>query len=1644
MFDEQSLSYSAAIRFLQKECRSRPITPFLGAGVSLASGFPAISAIVEYLAKVDFAIENEVYAHRYPRIQLGVKSVAVEYKEHPSRFLRDFGWPGLGQLDADLWEWLERTHSPENPPKELDLGRHGLWNQDADQLRASNLDKQSEALSDLLSHDICHITHGKIIDGVVAEKKNESCLDLRDHLRAIVQWALRRDLRLRESGTTRAVMNEWTSWKNWYLGIGRLHEPELLYGDWESLLDRLCEGDFNLVDTLFTSLEGGRLPTTAHRFMTFLHATIEIPIILTTNFESLLEKAFKDAGRSPKVFDIHKDADLPDSDLVRREFSILKLHGSSYGLRLGERLRTPIEYDAQADVIRYLPESALILVIGFSGSERRIMQLLHAIATSSSSRHEVRILWLKGPGSLSVPLSQLLKECKNAIKICEISDAGAFLEDLYFAYSQGYRSSKVSYTALGGRPIVAKTEPGSYFDFDLSEDSKTKRKKLRRPVQLLFRKIDSITPHASNSATLAAAEFCDYLGYRYHQIWIDLESHHTVSGVVDDLFNNFRRFDPESPYVAIADTVDGAVSQEVLIKVVDRIGEVLGRGRYVVVFDSLDSFGRTQMMHHGVPTYELLKVIAPDAYETLTKDFATRVSALKDFLEMLLLGAQHEKTDKTKFFRDSYVVVTADKERSRQPTENSGNSETLREMKKVMDFFRSKNHTDAQHIHRRILNPKKSRLEDLAEHWRQYDPIHKNVTARIASIVQLKRTIAREDLSSKIEEQTTNTVTDDAEITNDALTALVAILSVFRRPRSMAMVRSLTERWILPEKGYLPVKTTVNNANIVVNEFLKQLETGEHILIHQGGRVRIDRLTHENLYSNLTKALHIGTVILQWKSNYAEDTNKRAGLILEALLVSSLHFAAARTMYVDVFLPTKDVHAFYEYTYHRVSVLRILTVAHGLLRMPGVDEKSFSASIEHLMGETLELSGATLDKRQGVAVWFLNSIGMTGVVLPNLGNSGVTVSDLANYIQDLRLHALQTLSLAVRRSATLLRSVASPETLLSWARQFDRREKADISGDVFVNAYSESPGLFGDNVDEKQISDAVQLRQEARNALNETEQVFRKLAAWSSFAKLDFLSVIEDQLDITGVDSKTFVKRAINVRERVLAKFDSEDYEFADSPEAALEFVQKRIMPLRALSHIGWYDISNLQISHMKRLVLSVSKVESSELAFQARVLLRDITELELKTLLGKNFHPWHSLDHGWRFEITSSEDNELLGHGQSPLNKGTQNKNNSKCIALREAETLAVEYETLLRETSKTPNEDARHRSSAYLLRSRALYLQGQFRTAHRYLDLAACGTSEVSDEKGVGQASIHLARAELLVYSADIHLTKFDESVIYDDPRYVLGRKRAKLTKDMELNEIAKEWNKLKRADEEIAQCNDLLTSSRHQTIWALRTHMGSAQISFEGLLARLENFARRESVIGASVFARYSGELERAVVTGMKHLRSALDILPFISEDWIDVANISEDWIDVAKPSIAICPCVLDERRIYALWMHFYVVSKFFWSVLHMWHTAPRSYAEVDASRLTTVDEIVTRVNGNRAREGDETWRMWCSSLRFRNFATLPLHNWMRDAIDGESISGNSRSSKYSVAPIRRVILSICKEISNDKTLNVMWDRRRSSKK
>src|SRR4051812_33069315 len=73
----------------------RPIIPFLGAGVSVGTGFPSMTAITTYLAKVRYYVRHVV-----PDVDVDTGSPEADY-------LRRAGWPDLHRLNAEVWEWVK-------------------------------------------------------------------------------------------------------------------------------------------------------------------------------------------------------------------------------------------------------------------------------------------------------------------------------------------------------------------------------------------------------------------------------------------------------------------------------------------------------------------------------------------------------------------------------------------------------------------------------------------------------------------------------------------------------------------------------------------------------------------------------------------------------------------------------------------------------------------------------------------------------------------------------------------------------------------------------------------------------------------------------------------------------------------------------------------------------------------------------------------------------------------------------------------------------------------------------------------------------------------------------------------------------------------------------------------------------------------------------------------------------------------------------------------------------------------------------------------------------------------------------------------------------------------------------------------------
>jgi hypothetical protein len=165
--------------------------------------------------------------------------------------------------------------------------------------------------------------------------------------------------------------------------LSRIH----LEGSAKSPTVRLKDPDSKVVDSFFVSITEGRKPNTAHMLLAHLADILRIKVMLTTNFDNLIELGFQRLDMPVATFDVHYDAGLPDARLVRARRSIIKLHGGRYGLRADFSLDRSPRHD---DIDRFLSYLSVlsghgriegrhqhnILVMGISGQDGRTIDFL--------------------------------------------------------------------------------------------------------------------------------------------------------------------------------------------------------------------------------------------------------------------------------------------------------------------------------------------------------------------------------------------------------------------------------------------------------------------------------------------------------------------------------------------------------------------------------------------------------------------------------------------------------------------------------------------------------------------------------------------------------------------------------------------------------------------------------------------------------------------------------------------------------------------------------------------------------------------------------------------------------------------------------------------------------------------------------------------------------------------------------------------------------------------------------------------------------------------------------------------------------------------------------------------------------------------
>ncbi|MDB5337943.1 MAG: hypothetical protein JWN70_3562 [Planctomycetaceae bacterium] len=168
--------------------------------------------------------------------------------------------------------------------------------------------------------------------------------------------------------------------------------------------------DPSIIDSFFRQLMENRRPALTHKMLHALSTALRADVLLTTNFDDLIERAFLDAGSLLTVYEVPSHDPLPTSSLVLRERTLVKLHGGKFWLRaddsldeaptrgdirnfLGYLAGRPLrsEPNAVGDDLTVVNEATALLVCGLQAQEKRIQHLLaHALAWMP----QLEIYWL--------------------------------------------------------------------------------------------------------------------------------------------------------------------------------------------------------------------------------------------------------------------------------------------------------------------------------------------------------------------------------------------------------------------------------------------------------------------------------------------------------------------------------------------------------------------------------------------------------------------------------------------------------------------------------------------------------------------------------------------------------------------------------------------------------------------------------------------------------------------------------------------------------------------------------------------------------------------------------------------------------------------------------------------------------------------------------------------------------------------------------------------------------------------------------------------------------------------------------------------------------------------------------------------------
>jgi hypothetical protein len=186
---------------------------------------------------------------------------------------------------------------------------------------------------------------------------------------------------------------------DWRATLNFLSELKLV--DHNTLL--IEEAEQAVIDGFNVHITRGRKPNLIHNMLCHLAGPARFRVILTTNFDSLIEDAFREMKERVEVISVSIKGGLPDPEIVHARNTVVKMHGTLSETRADFSLDESPSRENKRRFFHYVRGSypdqrgggflpVQLLVCGYSGADNRCVEMIKYVLDAGAP--EAHVYWV--------------------------------------------------------------------------------------------------------------------------------------------------------------------------------------------------------------------------------------------------------------------------------------------------------------------------------------------------------------------------------------------------------------------------------------------------------------------------------------------------------------------------------------------------------------------------------------------------------------------------------------------------------------------------------------------------------------------------------------------------------------------------------------------------------------------------------------------------------------------------------------------------------------------------------------------------------------------------------------------------------------------------------------------------------------------------------------------------------------------------------------------------------------------------------------------------------------------------------------------------------------------------------------------------